>query len=273
VNRGLLLWLGLALVLGALSAALVRLVVHGSARPAPPHRVHVAGPAPLPAPMPSGGARTDALHPSLVALEAAELDRREARLARRLRMFAKAEPERADAAEARGGPPDPSLETDAGSSVDFVDAGALFIDAGAPVVDAGTSAPAAIAAATPAPSARVRVLLADENDAWLKLVSVDVDVDHVRLVSRAAPEGLTLDEASLAFDGALFSGSHFVEATFVYRGAGGVFGYLDGYALRATGREAIVVQPGATTTLRVRSVDRGAIYELEQRPQVLITIE
>lgn len=152
-------------------------------------------------------------------------------------------------------------------------------DAGAPDTgprDAGSPPSSARPLTAPAmdavPAAPVRVVVRDDNGAWLKLTSVEVTVNARALVSRASPNGLIISRDGVEmWTGTLFPGSHRIKAQLIYKGSGGLFGYLEGYTLKVTDTRTITVADGVPTTVDVHGTDRGATYPFEERPRVAVT--
>ena len=281
MNRGILIWIAIALVLGAAAAGVTRALVRAQRRPVPvpqtePAAPRAVGPATVVVPhstaLPGPPAQPPRVDAELSADAGPVLALRVplAPLPRSGAAPLLAEAPRTGAPDAGSGTPDSATAT-----VDTVDAGppAAPADGGvAPPADAG-AAWSAPGTAEPVPSVPVRVLLQDDNGTWLKLVSAEVSLDQRKVVSLSRLEGIRVGDGLVAWEGTLFPGTHQVRAIFVYKGAGGVFGYLEGYTIRAKDTRTVVVAEGQTPSIMVRGADRGATYEFAARPQLAISVE
>jgi hypothetical protein len=179
-----------------------------------------------------------------------------------------------------------SKPADAGVAV--VDAGPLHVDAGppapavAPAADAGpahaadagpahTVATAVDAGPAPAPTrGALHIVVRDELGTFLNLTTIEISVDGQKLVSKADANGIKVGKELAVYDGVLYPGSHTVDARFIYKGAGGLFGYMEGYTFRPKASATVESQANAAVTITVIGADRGATYAFEKRPTMKI---
>jgi hypothetical protein len=102
------------------------------------------------------------------------------------------------------------------------------------------------------------------------LESVAYALDGAPIFTKVdANDDLNKREEFEIFNGRIVPGNHQIAVRMVYRGAGGVFSYADGYKFKIQSNQTFTAEGGKVTTVKVVGYEKGGITaEMKDKPAI-----